>query len=86
MKKTKGVTIMPEQNPLPNKPFESWFSDEAREHYHTARKEMREGIKSLLPPEYREHHDKARKEILLAWRSMIDGALSDMEKHSKKPK
>jgi len=77
---------MPEQTARPNKPFENWISDEAREHYRTARKEMREGIKSLLPPEYREHHDKARKEMLLAWRSMIDDALSDMEKHSKKPR
>jgi hypothetical protein len=77
---------MPEQTARPNKPFESWISDEAREHYRAARLEMREGIKSLLPPEYREHHDKARKEILLAWRTMIDEALSDYEKPNKKSK
>jgi len=77
---------MPEQTARPNKPFESWISDEARDHYREARREMREGIKSLLPPDYREHHDKARKEILLAWRTMIDDVLSDMEKPNKKPK
>lgn len=77
---------MPEQTARPNKPFESLISDEARDHYRAARREMREGIKSLLPPEYREHHDKARKEILLAWRTMIDDALSDMEKPNKKPR
>jgi hypothetical protein len=77
---------MPEQTARPNKPFESWVSDEAREHYRAAHKEVREGIRALLPPEYREHHDKARKEILLAWRAMIDDALNDMEKHGKKPK
>lgn len=77
---------MAEQTPRPNKPFENWVSDEAREHYRNARKEMREGIKSLLPPEYREHHENAHKEILLAWRTMIDDALNDMEKHTEKPK
>jgi hypothetical protein len=77
---------MPEQTARPNKPFESWVSDEAREHYRAARRELHEGIKSLLPPEYRDHHEKAHKEILLAWRTMIDDALNDMEKHTKKPK
>jgi len=77
---------MSEQTARPNKPFESLISDEAREHYRAASREMREGIKSLLPPEYREHHEKARKEILLAWRTMIDDALGDMEKPNKKPK
>ena len=32
---------MPEQTARPNKPFESLISDEAREHYRTARREMR---------------------------------------------
>lgn len=77
---------MPEQTARPNKPFESWVSDEAREHYRAARKEIREGIKSLLPPEYRDHHEKARKEMLLAWRTMIDDALNDIEKPDKKTK
>jgi len=77
---------MPEQPPRPKKPFENWVSDETREHYRAARKEMHEGIRSLLPPEYREHHDQARKEMLLAWRTMIDDALNNMEKQNKKPK
>ena len=54
---------MPEQTARPNKPFESWVSDEAREHYRAA-----------------------RKEILMAWRTMIDDALEDMEKNDKKTK
>jgi hypothetical protein len=77
---------MPEQTARPNKPYERWISDEAREHYRAARREMHEGIRSLIPPEYREHQDKARKEILMAWRTMIDDALSDMEKPNKKPR
>jgi hypothetical protein len=44
-----------------------------------ARKEFRESIKYLFPPEFVEHRRRARKEMLLAWRSMIDEALTRMK-------
>jgi hypothetical protein len=77
---------MTEQTARPNKPFESWFSDETREHYRAARKEIREGMKTLLPPGYVEHHEKAHKEMLLAWRAMIDDAIKHMDEHGEKDK
>ncbi len=61
------------------KPFEGKISEEAREHFHAARAEIRESIKGFLPPEFVEHRRAARKEMLLAWRSMINSALKHME-------
>ena len=62
------------------KPFEGKIPEEAREHFHAARQEMRESIKGFLPPEFIEHRRNARKEMLLAWRSMIDSALERLDK------
>ena len=53
--------------------------EEVRQHARAARQEMREGMKSFLPPDFWEHSKKARKEMLLAWRSMIDAALDRMD-------
>ncbi len=64
--------------------FEEKIPEEAREHAHAARQEMRESIQSLFPPEFLEHRRKARKEMLLAWRSMIDSVLERMEEKEKK--
>lgn len=58
--------------------------DEAREHIHAAREEMRESIKGFLPPEFIEHRRQARKEMLLAFRSMLDAALEHMDEKAKK--
>ncbi len=66
------------------KPFEGKIPEEAREHFHAARQEMRESIKGFLPPEFIEHRRAARKEMLLAWRSMINSALEHIEEKSKK--
>jgi len=66
------------------KPFEDKIPEEVRQHVRAAREELRESIKSFLPPEFIEHRKKARKEILLAWRSVIDTALEHMEEKSKK--
>ena len=61
------------------KAFEDKIPEDVREHARAARKEMRESIKALFPPEFIEHRRKARREMLLAWRGMIDSALSHME-------
>ena len=60
--------------------FEERIPEDVREHARAARREMRESVKSFLPPEFWEHSKKARKEMLLAWRSMIDAALERMDK------
>ena len=61
------------------KKFESHIPEEAREHFHAARKEMREGIKTLFPEGFLEHRKSARREILMGWRSMLDAAIERME-------
>lgn len=62
------------------KKFESHIPEEAREHFRTARKEMREGMKTLFPEGFFEHRKSARREILLGWRSMLDAAIERMDK------
>jgi hypothetical protein len=61
------------------KKYESHIPDEAREHFRAARKEMREGVKTLFPEGFFEHRKSARREILLAWRSMLDSAIQRMD-------
>lgn len=53
--------------------------EDVREHMRAAREEIRESIKSFLPPGFVEHRRKARKEMLLAWRSLIDSAIERMD-------
>lgn len=66
-------------------PLEDRIPEEAREHFRTAREELREGIKAFLPPEFIEHRRKARKEMLLAWRSVIDSAIKRIDEQDKVP-
>lgn len=66
------------------KPFEDRIPEEVRQHVRAAGEELRESIKTFLPPEFIEHRKKARKEMLLAFRSVIDAALENMEEKSKK--
>jgi hypothetical protein len=61
------------------KKYESHIPDEAREHLRAARKEMREGVKTLFPEGFLEHRKSARREMLLAWRSMLDAAIQRMD-------
>jgi hypothetical protein len=63
--------------------FKNHIPEEAREHYKSAREEMRKGVEALMPEgvrEFREHRRKAGREMLLAWRSMLDAALERMDK------
>ncbi len=59
--------------------FENEIPEEVRQHARAAREELRESMKSLLPPGFIEHRRKARKEMLLAWRSLIDSAIERMD-------
>jgi hypothetical protein len=53
--------------------------EETREHYKNARKEMREAVKGFLPEGFLEHRRNARREMMLAWRSMLDHAITKMD-------
>ncbi len=66
------------------KAFEKEIPEEVRQHVRAAREEMRESINAFLPPGFVEHRKNARKEMLLAWRSLIDGALERMEEKEEK--
>jgi hypothetical protein len=69
-----------EENTTHRRPFDDKIPEEVRQHARAALREMRESVKSFLPPEFWEHGKKARKEMLLAWRSMIDAALERIDK------
>ena len=59
--------------------YEDKIPNEVRQHVRAAREEMRESVKSFLPPGFVEHRKNARREMLLAWRSLIDSALERMD-------
>jgi hypothetical protein len=73
-----------EEHTTRRRPFEDEIPEEVRQHVRAAREEVRESMKSFLPPKFWEHSRKARKEMLLAWRSMIDAALDRMEEKEEK--
>jgi hypothetical protein len=73
-----------DENTTRRRPFENEIPEEVRQHVRAAREEMRESMKSFLPPKFWEHGRRARKEMLLAWRSMIDAALERMEEKEEK--
>ena len=64
--------------------FDDWIPDEAIDHAHAARDEMRQSFESFLPPGLVEHRRAAQREMLLAMRSVIDSALGRMESAKKK--
>ena len=68
-----------EEKKARRKHFEDKVPEDVREHMRSAREEMRESMKALLPPGFIEHRRKARKEMLLAWRSLIDSAIDRMD-------
>ena len=61
------------------KKYEQRVPEEARQHFHAAREEMRKGLETLLPEGFLEHRRGARREMLLAWRSMLDAAIQRMD-------
>ncbi len=67
---------MPDKDPIP---------EEVREHFRTARDEMRRSYEALFPPGFIEHRRAARREMLLAARSLIDAAIQRLESRDKPP-
>ncbi len=58
---------------------ESRIPDEARQHFHAARAEMRKSFEALLPESFLTSRKSARREMLMAWRSMLDAAIKRMD-------
>ena len=63
--------------------YRTHIPEEAREHYRTAFEEFRKGMSYILPEGFISHHKKAHKEVLLAWRSMLDAAIQQMDEKGK---
>jgi predicted nuclease with RNAse H fold len=59
--------------------MDSRIPEEAREHFRTAREEMRKSIEALLPEGFVDHRRGARREMMMAWRSMLDAAIQRMD-------
>jgi hypothetical protein len=53
---------------------------EARDHFRSARKEMRKSFEALMPAGFLERRRAARKEFLLGLRKMVDVAIERVEK------
>ena len=69
--------------------FKSRIPEETREHYKSAREELRKGMEALMPEGYRdfhEHRKAARKEMLLAFRSLIDAAIKRTDEGAEEEK
>ena len=69
---------MPEKTSRQKK-YENHIPEDAREHFRAARKEMREGMKTLFPEGFLDHRKGAHREMLMAWRSILDSALERMD-------
>jgi hypothetical protein len=71
---------MPENKEKASKDRPVGFTEETRAHLEAARSAYRDSIKTFLPDDYFVHRRNARREMLLAARSMIDSAISRLEK------
>lgn len=59
--------------------FRAHVPDEVRQHLDAARSELRKGVETFLPAEFFEHRDTARREMLLAWRGVLDAAITRLD-------
>ncbi len=53
---------------------------EARKHFKAARESLHKSMEQMLPKGFVEHRRAARKEMLLAFRSLLDGAIEHVDK------
>ena len=53
---------------------------EARDHFHAARKEMRTSMEALIPAGFLERRRAARKEFLLGLKKLVDAAIDHVDK------
>jgi hypothetical protein len=66
--------------------FKGRIPEETRAHFKAAREEFHKSLEGILPPDLVEHHRNARREMLLAWRSLIDSSIEQMDKKPPKGK
>ena len=59
---------------------------EFAQHMKAARKARKAQLKSLIPESFWEHGREAQREMLLAMRSLVDGAIEHLEKADDAPK
>jgi hypothetical protein len=57
---------------------------EVVEHARAASREQRDALKALIPDSFWGHQKAAKREALLAMRSLIDAALEELDKPTKK--
>lgn len=55
------------------------ISQEAKDHFVSAREEFKKGLDAMFPPEVKEHRQAAQQEVLKGLRSLIDAALDKFE-------
>jgi hypothetical protein len=55
------------------------ISQEAKDHFVTAKEEFKKGLDAMFPPEVKEHRQAAQQEVLKGLRSLIDAALDKFE-------
>ena len=54
-------------------------SQEAKDHFGTAKDEFKKGLDAMFPPTVKEHRQAAQKEVLMGLRSLIDAALDKFD-------
>lgn len=47
------------------------------------RREMKDWRSDIFPEEFRQHRRAAKREMLLAWRSLIDARIADLDRAEK---
>ena len=50
-------------------------SQEAKDHFGSAKEEFKKGLDAMFPPTVKEHRQAAQQEVLKGLRSLIDAAL-----------
>lgn len=60
-------------------PKSEHVSQEAKEHFGTAKDEFKKGLDAMFPPTVKEHRQAAQKEVLMGLRSLIDAALDKFD-------
>jgi len=71
---------MTEETKTPNP---GHVSQEAKDHFGTAKDEFKKGLDAMFPPEVKEHRQSAQREVLKGLRSLIDAALEKFDEEEE---
>ena len=58
-------------------------SQEAKDHFGTAKEEFKKGLDAMFPPTVKEHRQAAQQEVLKGLRSLIDAALDKFDEEEE---